>query len=251
MSPIVRQFAVTLLVSSALVALINCKAKPGGKCALGQGSCADAKDALSCGPDLKLVAVSCKGPAGCVMERSTNRVNCDDSVADEGDACLLSHAENFACSSDHKKSLKCDGGTFKVHENCRGPKACKIKHDWATSSDEVACDIHLQQKGDPCMKPGNFACSVDYKQMLQCKDGIFDTYRYCRGATACSLRKETEVNCDESVAELNDPCGVPGMLACASDGKNELSCQGGKFTKARECKRLGCHLTAANHIDCQ
>lgn len=251
MSPIVRRFVVTLVVSSAVFALANCKPKVGGKCTVGQGACNDVKDALLCGPDLTLGLMSCKGPLGCSLDKFTKKINCDDSVADEGDACLLSQSDNFACSPDHKKGLKCDAGKFTLFEHCRGPKGCQIKHDFMSGTDEVFCDIHLQVKGDPCVKPGNFACSNDFKQMLQCKDGIFDTYRYCRGATACSIKGESQVNCDESVAELNDPCGVPGLLACSSDGKSELTCTGGKFTHARECKKSGCHLTAANRIDCQ
>jgi RNA polymerase sigma factor (sigma-70 family) len=174
-----------------------------------------------------------------------------DSIADEGDGCMLSQAENWACSVDKKKALICEEGKFKLNYECRGPKACSIKHDWLAMQDTVTCDTSLQAKGDHCKKAGSFACSADQKLLLQCKDNKFDLYRYCRGATACSIKEDGNYNCDESMAELNDPCGVPGMVVCSLDTKSELSCQGGKFVHARDCKKAGCHITAYNRIDCQ
>jgi hypothetical protein len=247
---LLRRVLTTFAVSTAVVVLTaSCKPKAGGKCQPGQGACADPRNALTCGTDQKFMTMACKGPNGCVIDPGSRKVQCDDSVADDGDVCLMSQSENFACSVDKKKALKCEAGTFKVYENCRGPKACSIKHDWATMTDDVFCDTTMQNKGDPCIKPGNVVCSADLKQMLQCKDGTYDIYRYCRGASGCSVQHDGP-HCDESLAELNDPCGMPGMVVCSNDGKAELICRGGKFLHERECKKTGCHLTARNSIDC-
>ncbi len=250
-SRFLRRSIVVLVALIALVVLASCKPKVGAACQAGQATCADAKNALACGPDLKLGLVPCKGIGGCSQNRTTKRVACDDEVADVGDACLLSQAENWACSVDKKRALICEGGKFVLNYECRGPKGCKITNDPIKQQDTVNCDTSLQNKGDPCKKPGGFACSADYKQLLQCKDGAYDLYRYCRGATACSIKASGDYNCDESIAELNDPCGRPGMIVCGSDAKSELTCTGGKFVHARDCKRTGCHIMADNRIDCQ
>jgi hypothetical protein len=246
-----RRSLVLLVVLCLLLVLASCKPKLGSKCSPGQATCADAHNAMACGADMTLQLVPCKGVQGCTQDKATKKVQCDDEIADEGDGCMLSQSENWACSVDKKRALICEEGKFKLNYECRGPKACSIKHDWAKMQDTVSCDTSLQAKGDPCKKPGAFACSADFKQLLQCKDGKFDLYRYCRGATACSIKESGDYNCDESMAELNDPCGVPGMVVCAMDTKSELTCQGGKFVHARDCKRSGCHITAYNRIDCQ
>jgi hypothetical protein len=252
MPQFLRRSAISVVVMSlTLLVGAGCKPKIGQKCSAGQATCVDAHNALACGTDSTFAAVPCKGPQGCQQDRSTKKVQCDDSIADEGDGCMASQAENWACSVDKKKALICEDGKFKLNYQCRGPKACQIKHDWLKMQDTVECDTHLQAKGDPCQKPGTFACSADYKTMLQCKDGKFDLYRYCRGAQGCTVKESGDFNCDESIAELNDPCGVPGMLVCAADAKSELKCEGGKFVRARECKKAGCHITAYNRIDCQ
>jgi hypothetical protein len=250
MSRFLRRSAITMFVTSLLFAGAACKPKIGQKCTPGQATCIDGRNAMACGPDLLFASVPCKGPAGCAQDKSTKKVQCDDSVADEGDGCMVSQSENWACSVDHKKALICEEGKFKLNYQCRGNKGCTIKHDWLNMQDTVSCDTSLQMKGDPCKKPGTYACSADFKQMLQCKDGKFDLYRYCRGATACSIKENGDYNCDESMAELNDPCGVPGMVVCSDDTKAELICQAGKFVHARDCKK-GCHITAYNRIDCQ
>jgi hypothetical protein len=249
----VRHITITLAVALLLVLVsASCKPKIGQKCQAGAVTCAsDGRNALACGADLTLQLVPCKGPQGCVRNQTTKIAQCDDETAEEGDNCLVSASENWACSLDHKTALICKDGKFKLKGNCRGPSACTVKRDWVKMVDTITCDTTLQQKGDPCGRPGSFACTPDFKQMLQCRDGVFDIYRYCRGQNGCTLKeKEDQFFCDESISELNDPCGRPGSYACSVDGKMELICQGGKFVRSRDCKRMGCHLTSTNRVDC-
>jgi hypothetical protein len=223
--------------------LTDCKPKAGGKCQLGQAACTDPRNALACQGGV-FVDIPCKGKGGCVLDRVTKKVTCDDSVAEEGDGCLMSDSDNWACSPDNTKALICKSGKFALNLNCRGDRKCHIN----SFSETISCDIHKAQKGDPCPRPGVTACSTDFKQMLICKDGAFETFRYCRGTTGCALRSD-EAFCDESIAELNDPCGRSGFLACSEDGKSELECRSGKFQQVRDCKKTGCHFMNGR-VDC-
>jgi hypothetical protein len=228
-----------IVVVSACVALIGCKPKAGGKCNVGQALCESAGGVLACQGGV-FVSSHCRGPNGCT--KLGNKVTCDDSIADEGDTCLMSESENHACSVDKKKHLVCEDGKFKTVQLCRGPKACTMHGDLVT------CDSHLAVKDDPCQKPGTFACSLDAKTRLICKDGKMAFDRYCRGQSGC---RDSDFSCDESISEIGDPCGVPGMVGCSVDGKQEVVCQGGQYVAQRLCKKLGCHVTAKRGIDCQ
>jgi hypothetical protein len=87
--------------------------------------------------------------------------------------------------------------------------------------------------------------------MLLCRDGKFDLYRYCRGQYGCFMKGETP-SCDETISLAGDPCGLPGQVVCAVDGKTELVCQGGVFTKSLTCK-TACTVTnrPGRPIDCK
>ena len=72
--------------------------------------------------------------------------------------------------------------------------------------------------------------------------------RFCRGAKGCSTSGR-EIDCDESVASLGDPCGLSGY-ACSADGKNELACQGGRFIQHKACKNW-CKVLNSSSLDCE
>jgi hypothetical protein len=239
-----RRRAREILVALAALALASgapgCKRKEGGKCDdARRATCEDATTVLACQGGV-LVSARCHGPNGC--SRLGNKVTCDDSVAEEGDTCLDTDAENHACSADKKTHLVCDEGKFRTAQVCRGPKACTIKGELPT------CDTHLGQKDDVCTKAGSFSCAVDRKTRLLCRDGKMQIDRFCRGQSGC---READFACDETVSAVGDPCGVAGLVACSEDGKPELVCQGGQYTAQRQCKKVGCRVTASRGIDCQ
>jgi hypothetical protein len=228
-----------VVFATGMVLLVGCKPKPGGSCKVGQVACEDPGSVLACQGGV-FVEAHCRGPGGCAKVGS--KVTCDDSLAEDGDACLQAESENRACSPDKKLSLLCEDGKFKTVQTCRGHNGCRI------TGEIVTCDSHIAQKDDPCPKPGQSACTADFKTRLVCKDGRMAFDRNCRGLTGC---RESDFSCDESVSELGDPCGVAGMKACGTDQKNELVCQGGQYVVKRECKKLGCHVLANRSIDCE
>lgn len=221
-----------VLVAVALVAA--CGKRAGGSCKADESTCVDKGKALSCHGG-KLVEVACAGPLGCT--KLGDRANCDDSVAAAGDACMADAEEQFACTPDKKRALVCKGGTFQMHLECRGAAGCSLL------GRTVSCDTSVAEKGDPCKVQGAVACAVDQKHMLVCRDGAFALHRYCRGQYGCQTKGDAPT-CDETLSLEQDPCGIPGQVVCAVDGKSELVCQGGVFVRSRSCKKTGCVVTS-------
>jgi hypothetical protein len=228
-----------MLAAVALPLLLAACEKPkvGGKCEAGQALCEDGATLLVCQGGTFLEA-KCRGPSGCAKEGT--RVTCDESVATAGDLCLETAGQSHACTADKKTSLACDKGKFKAVQTCRGPGGCQVR------GEQVTCDAKTAEKGDLCTSSGTFACSGDLKSRLLCKDGAFSFDRYCRGATGCHAGDQA---CDETVSDVGDPCGVPGMAACNSEGSAELSCQGGQFIKDHPCKQA-CRVTSTGKVEC-
>ncbi len=223
-----------LLVALTLVACN--KPKVGGKCEVGQALCEGSNTVLAC-QGSTYVEAPCRGAAGCTKLGA--RVTCDDSTATAGDACLESETENRACSVDKTTSLLCEAGNFKAVQVCRGAKGCQIR------GDQVACDTSRALKGDLCTTPGAFACTPDMKSRVVCKGGAFAFDRSCKGATGCH---PLDYECDETISDVGDPCGLAGLAACSSDGNTELLCQSGAYFANRTCKR-GCRVVGAK-IEC-
>jgi hypothetical protein len=219
----------TLLAALALAA--GCTKKEGGSCKDNEGTCIDRTTALAC-HNGKFVKVACAGPQGCAKYR--DRASCDTSVASLGDPCM-GEDDEYACSPDKKRAFVCKDGRFALHLECRGNAGCSV------SGHAVSCDQSIAAKGDPCKTEGAVACGEDMKHMLVCRVGKFELHRYCRGEYGCFLKGETP-SCDATLSLPGDPCGIPGQVVCAIDGKSELVCQGGVFTKSLSCKN-GCTVT--------
>jgi hypothetical protein len=235
-APLFGALSFVLLLGLALGACS--KPKPGDKCEVGQAACLDPSEVMACQGGI-FIEAHCRGPGGC--SKLGTRVSCDDSIADEGDACLESSVDNRACSADKKTSLLCSGGKFKAVQTCRGANGCQIK------SDQVTCDTKLAQKGDLCVTPGTFACTPDLKARLVCEQLKFAFDRYCRGPKGCDGLDQA---CDEAISDVGDPCGVSGNFACNPDGTMELQCQGGQYVKDHRCPKSGCRVLPQGRIEC-
>jgi hypothetical protein len=89
---------------------------------------------LVCDGGKLAAASSCRGPGGCQVERDTHRVDCDDSVAAEGDPC--DQEKRITCSGDHKSELVCGGGRYAKKRDCRRTD-CRLE---GTERSELFCD---------------------------------------------------------------------------------------------------------------
>lgn len=121
--------------------------------------------------------VVCRGPKGCKMENQ--RIACDASVANVGDACT--REDVLACADDKKTLLRCKLKTFEVYRPCRGPKGC------VTDDTLPQCDNSLASLEDPCAQPGRVACSVDKSKELLCQGGRFTFSRDCKNGCSVSV----------------------------------------------------------------
>jgi hypothetical protein len=98
----------------------------------GAYSCAvDGKAMLVCGGSALTLASSCRGPLGCRIQREARKVECDDSIALEGDPC--DQPKRIACSVDGKSELVCDASKYGKKRDCR-------RSDCRLDGNELFCD---------------------------------------------------------------------------------------------------------------
>lgn len=91
---------------------------------------ADRTTALVCQGGKFVVVSRCKGKDGCRLtgnKASGFQIDCDDSVANAGDAC--ERENNFACGSDQVTILKCVGKKFSAVEKCLPTQRCDVRGD--------------------------------------------------------------------------------------------------------------------------
>lgn len=90
----------------------------------------DKKSALVCRGGKFVSANPCKGPKGCKVTGDTAsgfKVECDDSVANVGDAC--EKEGHFACALDGKSIVKCVGKKFAQDDRCKAKETCQVRGD--------------------------------------------------------------------------------------------------------------------------
>jgi hypothetical protein len=226
-----KRFVPVAVVIAGLLGSLGCKpAKAGDKCVAGQMVCADGASALTCGNDGKFRAMTCRGPQGCKTTGGT--IACDDTFAQDKDGC--DEDGEVACSTDKKAALECKGGVFGVGETCKGPHGCEV------TADKIRCDNDIADLNDPCHFDGDYACSTDKIFVLKCVDHKMQKLNSCRGTKGCRVielpqEKKLEFACDDSIAQLDDPCDEDGEHACAMDKKSILVCKSQKFIQHKAC----------------
>lgn len=107
--------------------------EPGDPCAQpGTYACAsDSQAILLCDGSSLAAASSCRGPEGCHIQRDTRKVDCDDSLAQEGDPC--DQPKRIACAADRKAELVCLEGRYAKKRDCR-------RTDCRLDGSELFCD---------------------------------------------------------------------------------------------------------------
>lgn len=126
----------------------------------------------------------------------------------------------------------------------------KLRHLLSLSFVSLALVVGLAackkpKAGDPCL-PNQAICNVDKVSALGCgADGkLFEMT--CRGAKGCFTQGKA-VECDDSVANLNDGCDEENEPACSVDKKSALECHGNKFALGETCKgSRGCVVNGEN-----
>jgi hypothetical protein len=120
-------------VSGRIVHCDTTLGEPGDPCAqAGTYACSSDKTLLlTCDGAALKAASSCRGPAGCGVERESRKVSCDDAVALEGDPC--DQPKRIACTVDGKAELMCSEGKYQAKRECRRT-ACHLE------GNELFCD---------------------------------------------------------------------------------------------------------------
>jgi hypothetical protein len=130
---------------------------------------------------------ACRGPDACQVESGRN-IRCDTTLGEPGDPCA--QQGTYACSSDSRAMLLCDGSSLATASSCAGPAGCHIRRD----TRKVECDDSLAREGDTCDQPRRIACAVDRKAELVCLGSRYAKKRDCRRAD-CRL-EGSELFCD-------------------------------------------------------
>jgi hypothetical protein len=168
---------------------------------------------------------------------------CDNTLAAVGDACPRSPPLDYACAADRGSALVCKEGRFALWRHCRGPQGCEV-----VDGRDIHCDTSLAAAGDPCELASTFSCSVDGATMLECKGRTLEPASSCRGPKACHFERGEpgsephKVECDDGLAAEGDPCTRARRITCGLDGKQELVCDGHRFTKKRDCVHSDCRI---------
>ena len=73
-----------------------------------------------------------------------------------------------------------------------------------------------------------------------CRSGKFTVASNCKGKNACRVTGDKsagfKVECDDSIANIGDPCDKESHFACAPDEKQIVKCVGKKFVADDKCK---------------
>ena len=149
-----------------------------GKSDEGVAVCAGPDAMLAC-HGRKFEKVPCRGGRGC--ESVAGQANCDQSIAEPGEACKKPNAK--ACSVDESRVLSCTGGSMREQYWCRGEAGC------SATGGKLSCDQTVAMLGDRCDKGlnGHVACSKDRTSLFVCHDEEFVPQEKCRRGTVCTV----------------------------------------------------------------
>lgn len=234
MARIRPRFVIALLCAAWLTGLTSCRRPAAGDACTQNGKfvCTSHTGGLICQSGT-LQTLPCRGPRGCQGAGAASQ--CDDDLAQPGDACQQTVNENDSCSTDRAEQLLCKDGKFAVARTCKGPAKCTV------TGDVIGCDDSVADVGDPCIvEPGeaNYACSTDKKIELACDAATarFQASNSCRGPKGCWMDANLP-HCDNTVGREGDVCRPFDNRVCSEDGKAELKCsQQGKLVRVRDCK---------------
>jgi hypothetical protein len=228
-------FASGIVLFASLSAWGCQKPKAGAGCKKeGEIQCVDKTNALYCVGG-KWEPAACRGIVGCIPGA------CNNQGYEPNDPCL--NEGDFECSVDKKAMLKCTGHRWTKQDDCRGQLGC------VANAQGVKCDKGTSESGDSCSaeNEGNASCSPDKKQMLICKVGKMTLGSHCRGQHGCR-QQGTKIDCDDSIAEVGDPCDDHSGPACQGDKKAVLKCKDGKMAVSKKCRQCTVFL---EKIECR
>jgi hypothetical protein len=99
-------------------------AESGESCAHdGKKACSgDGKRVLVCASGQTETRYQCRGERGCSV--TSGKIDCDVSVARNGDACDVKFEGTYACTEDTLAIVRCINGRFEPDETCKHGMRC-------------------------------------------------------------------------------------------------------------------------------
>jgi hypothetical protein len=129
---------------------------------------------------------------------------------------------------DSSNMLSCQAGTL-IQTPCKGSGGCTV------SGRIASCDISGNVTGDVCSTDDEemAACTKDGTAIVACNSGKYDVFQ-CRGPNGCKA-VGSKVDCDRSLASIDDACEQDDIYSCSVDKTQSLVCKGKKMTFATKC----------------
>jgi hypothetical protein len=106
----------------------NTQFEAGEPCVTDKPECiAGGKAVIECKDNKWTVVQKCAGMNGCVA--NAQGWKCDMSTGDEGDPCMADSKDTYACTTDKKTMLRCDGTKMVKAALCPGMHGCRKSFD--------------------------------------------------------------------------------------------------------------------------
>ncbi len=86
-----------------------------------------------------------------------------------------------------------------------------------------------------------YECGADKASVMKCDGGRWTLVGECLGPKGCTSAQK--ISCDDSIADVNEPCATEGSAACSRDGSRLLECSGGAMIQRASCRgELHCQV---------
>lgn len=143
------------------------------------------------------------------------------------------------CSVDRSAVVACQRGAWVMLQPCAAGCAPDV-------SGAPRCNVQAPAVS-ACAPEGSYGCTSDRRSLTICRGGRTAIASTCRGARGCTIGDA--VDCDHSVAAVSDPCESTKEIACATDSRTLLRCNGATYQASETC-RNAC-LSTSGRVLCQ
>lgn len=151
------------------------------------------------------------------------------------------------CGADRASVVQCQTGQWRVLQSCPGARGCGIGGGMIQCDTNPSAPAGSPSGGEACAPEGNYGCTGDRRALTICRGGRTAVASTCFGPRGCSVGNA--VDCDHSIANPGDPCESTKEIACASDRRSLLRCNGATYQFAEPC-RNAC-LSTSGRVFCQ
>ena len=155
---------------------------------------------------------------------------------------------DFICSPEKNGLLECVNKRWTPVQTCLGARACSMEEK------KVSCDNSRANERDACREEDDYACALDQKAALVCKQGHFSLAGLCQGPKGCAITGSKEagfkVACDDSIASAGDHCPKVDHYSCSADGHTILKCRNETYEVEDKCRAKEACEVRSGEVGC-